>query len=372
MRHVFAFASCLLFVAACGEPAADPVDAGPPDAGGPTGLAVLGGGVHTPDAVDVSVVANVDDGLVFPRDVAVNPEDPSQVWLVNLASTTVVITGYGTATQEAATYSGFGRLHFMARPSALAFGAPGTMATAQEEDEETQPTTPYDFMGPSLWTTDLAIFDAGHSGHIDMLHNSPNGAGIAWETGNVYWVFDGWHQSLTRYDFNMDHGPGGADHSDGIVARYVEGEVGYVDDVPSDLEMDRETGLLYVADTGNARIAVLDTSTGTRGAPISPNYDGTEQYAMDGASLTTFVEGGEPALQRPSGLALHEGHVYVTDNATSRVLAYDMDGELVDWLDLATEVAPSGLMGIDFDADGALLAVDSEGEQLLRVAPLAE
>ena len=77
--------------------------------------------------------------------------------------------------------------------------------------------------------------------------------GIAWEKDNVYWVFDGYHSSITRYDFNEDHGPGGTVHDDGTVSRYVEGKVKRVANVVSHMEMDRESNLLYVADTGNNR-----------------------------------------------------------------------------------------------------------------------
>ena len=59
-------------------------------------------------------------------------------------------------------------------------------------------------MGPTLWTNDGSIYNGGHATHYDMLHDSPNGAGIAWESGTAYWIFDGWHQSLTRYNFRND------------------------------------------------------------------------------------------------------------------------------------------------------------------------
>ena len=98
-----------------------------------------------------------------------------------------------------------------------------------------------------------------------MLHNSPNAAGIAWEKDNAYWVFDGMHGSLTRYDFNSDHGPGGTNHRDGIVARFVEGKVSHEPGVPSHMVYRADTLQLYVADTGNSRIAILETSTGNIG-----------------------------------------------------------------------------------------------------------
>ena len=199
-------------------------------------------------------------------------------------------------------------------------------------------------MGPTLWPSDLDDFDAGHGSHLDMLHNSPNGVGIAWETDNVYWIFDGYHESLTRYDFARDHGQGGADHSDGEVIRYIEGEVGYEDDVSSHLVYDPDTALLYAADTANGRITVLDTASGELGSRIGPNYDGIDQYEADDADFWTLIE--EPDLTKPSGLEIHEYIIYVSDYASGTIFAFDLDGEVVDWLD--TGLGEDTLMGMAF------------------------
>ena len=59
--------------------------------------------------------------------------------------------------------------------------------------------------------------------------------------------------------------------------------------------------------------------------------------------------------------------VFVTDNETSKVLAFDLTGNLLDWLD--TELPPGSLMGITFDARGRLLVVDALGSRVLMIAP---
>lgn len=337
----------------------------------PAGLPLLGDGAHTLDAVDFTVIAGASAALRTPRDLAFHPDRPTELWVLNFDdNTTVVFDNPNTPQQAYNRYSNAAKDHFMASPSALAFGDNGLFATSQETDLPTQGNaTPADFMGPTLWTSDRAIYDGGHMGHMDMLHNSPNGAGIAWESGNVYWVFDGYHESVTRYDFGSDHGPGGADHSDGDVARYVEGEVSYVSRVPSHMVFDHAEQMLYMADSGNNRIAVLDPSVGTMGSRLQPNYDGGAQYAWNGGSIETWLDGADVMLEVPSGLEFQDGLVYVSDNKLSRIVAIDRTTkELVDYLDMGAEVPTGGLMGMAFAADGSLYLVDAVNSQILRVA----
>ncbi len=342
-------------------------DTGGDTGDGPAGLAVLGQDTHSLDAVAVDVLATEEDGLALPRDLEFHPET-GDLWVVNQYDNNVtVLAEPGTESQDTQTIGSYnvGR-HFLAQPSALAFGDDGAFATSHEEDEKTQgPTgTDEDFMGPTLWTWELDDFDGGHGGHLDMLHNSPNAVGIAWETDNKYWVYDGWNTAITSYDFNGDHDLGGSDHSDGEIYRYVEGEVGYVSDVGSHLVFDPSTDLLYIADTGNNRIAVLDTSTGEKGGRISPNYDGADQYSYDGATLTTLVDGSEHGLEQPSGLELADGMLWLSDHATGRIAAFELDGTLVDYLDTGwTE----RIMGLAVQ-DGQVWVVDTTEQEVVRIA----
>lgn len=357
-----------------GDSGPDAVDAGGDASEGLPGLPVLGDGDPSPSSVELETIGTADDGLNVPRDLAFDPEQPGQLWVVNRADHSVtVFTETGTAEQSASHHQGPNSQHFLAEPSGIAFGTGGRFATCHEEDEKTQPSTPENFMGPALWQSNLDDFDGGHGSHVDMLHNSPNAVGIAWDEGDAYWVADGMHASLTRYDFGEPHEPGGTDHSDGKVDRYVEGKIGYVPDVPSHLALDRDAELLYVSDTGNDRIAVLDTTTGSYDGPIFPNYDGTEQSKMGGAELRTLVDGAAvEGMEQPSGLALRDGVLYVSDHETSQLLAFDLDGELLDRLDLSGEVASGGLMGLAFDEEGRLHVVDAVDDRVLRVAPAGE
>jgi len=360
-----------VLLGACGGPHGDDDD-------DDDSIAILGGGSHSTEDLVLTEVASGSAGLNVPRDLAFNPESPSDLYVVNHQNNGLtVIFDAASDDAEAVTYNSLGSEHFLVEPSSIAFGEDGLFATVHETDELTQGPppwgTPEDFMGPTLWDSNENTFDAGHSGHIDMLHNSPNAMGVAWEKNNVYWVFDGYHSSITRYDFRDDHGPGGTDHMDGVVARYVEGEVDRRPDVPSHMEFDHDTDLLYIADTGNKRIAVLDTTTGSDGNDIAPNYDSGfpgatgSQFEVDGADISTLVDGEEHNMTRPSGLALRDGVIYVSDNKRANIMAYDIEtGDLIDFLSL--ELDEGALMGIEFDDEGNLWFVDALDDRIVRIS----
>jgi hypothetical protein len=328
------------------------------------GLVALGSGEHTLEGARLTEVATAADGLASPRDLGFHPE-ADELWIVNHDedATTILFDPDGND-QRSITTDGLEARHFLARPSAIAFGGNGFLATAHEEDRRTQGMngTPADFMGPTLWIADSQEFEGGWASHYDMLHNSPNGVGIAHEPPfNTYWVVDGYHGSLTRYDFGLDHGPGGHDHSDGVIERYAEGEIPYLEGVSSHAEY--ADGLLYVADAGGGRVIAVDPSTATQGNDLAPNYDGGEQYAMNGATVTVLAND----LDTPSGLAIRDGVLYVADHGTSTLYGYDLDGNLLDWLE--TGLPAGSVQGIDLDPDGRLHLVDTVGNRALRIDP---
>ena len=357
----------VLALACTGDEASDDTGEAAPQ----VGLELFGFGDHTADGVDVAVVATADDGLARPMDLAFNPRSPEQLWVVNQNTNGMtLVVDVGTDAQSSDFFTSLGSDHFCIAPSAIAFSDFGNFGTAQDTDDLTQGNlTPADFMGPVLWDDNLDVFDAGHGSHLDMLHNSPLGGGMAWDEGNAYWYFDGYHESITWYDFRDDHGYGGADHSDGVVRRYVEGEVSRYEGVPSHMDYDYANERLYIADTANSRIAVLQTDTGTEGRIIGPNYDGTSQRMMDGAVLTTVYDGSGPeyGVREPAGLDLHDGILYVSDFASGRLLAFTTEGELLDWMDLGR--GPESLAGLEIGPDGALYVTDVATNEILRIRP---
>lgn len=249
--------------------------------------------------------------------------------------------------------------HFMRRPTSIAFGDNGNLSTCGEARTDNYEDDAVDYSGPVLWSSDPAIFGvkptADQNGtHLDMLHDSPFCMGITHERDNVYWVFNGQLGALDRYDFHAPHVIGGDDHSDGEFERYVEGQLVRVPEVPSHLALDHSHGQLYVADTAGGRILRLAIASGVPGANV-PTLDPIAVHRqMDNVGLEQVVAPG--SLGAPSGIALAADRIIVTDNATSRIWWFKLDGTLVGSVD--TGLPAGSLSGIAIGPDGKLYLSD--------------
>lgn len=319
-----------------------------------------------------TVVADQSKGLVVPRGLAFDPADPKTLWVVNrVTEGTVIIYNAGLPNQKSVDKQDSHRSHFMSQVSSIAMGANGTFATCQEN--------PQNFMGPALWPRDTMIYakvnqamvppgqhnhNEPHLGsHLDMLHESPNCMGIVHDHNNVFWVFDGMHGAIVRYDFQNDHGPGFDDHSDGIVRRYTDAVVSRVAGVPSHLALDKASGWLYVADTGNRKIIRLDTRSGQAGT-VLPKAEPSirEHISWTGARVETFISTG---LTQPSGIVIAGDRLFVGDHATGEIAAYDMTGK-----QLARIKTPArAIMGLTIGPDGRLWYTDGIANEVVRIDP---
>lgn len=318
---------------------------------------------------------------------AFNPKVPGELWVtlrkpaVDAPCTEDVPTGCSALIGEmaiitGATGPGFSSRveqdgngwHFLRRPTSIAFGDNGNLATCAEARTGNYDDDEYDFSGPVLWSSDPAIFGAkpepGQNGtHLDMLHSTPFCMGIGHERENVYWAFNGQRGALDRYDFNEPHVIGGEDHTDGELERYVEGSVARTPEIPSHVVVDQQRGRVYAADTGNGRVVAVTLGSGTAGAPV-PEYDGMPRHvAIDGAELSVLVAKG--VLQAPSGVALHGGVLFVTDNATGTVWAFDSEGAELGRL--VTGLAPGSLGGIAIGPDAKAYVADLATGKAYRI-----
>lgn len=399
-------------------------DASAAAGGGPDGSAADGGGLQAVPALDAGAAAPsntagkggstdrtptkepeqpVDDTihvteiattlLASPSDLDFNPYVSDELWVVNHGdSSATIIAHASTQTRSVLRREDpEGASHFMPQPMGLAFGGRETsIVDAQGKPVEgtfaTCPENPAGFMGPTLWASDLRIFgiakpdreapfngpDTGREGpgsHIDMLHRTPACTGIDWEgSGNVYWTYSGTLSMFVRYDFNKDHGIGNDDHSDGSEWRYPVKGISYVMNTPSALAYDREHKRVYMVDTGNARVVGFDPASATMSKPMSggDNVDGLQTALdMSGGSVSDVVPAAF-GLKKPSGLALHESHLYVSDTATSTIHKFDLSGAPLGAA-LIPDLPAGSLAGLTFGPDGKLYFVDMLGSRVLRL-----
>ncbi|MBM4362169.1 MAG: hypothetical protein FJ104_05775 [Deltaproteobacteria bacterium] len=365
----------LLFAVGCGtnEPALLPgVDAGAEPR--PTGPGLLAGG----DATRATLVdLYTPPRGTFAPDLEFNPVRPGELWVVlrrahdgspcdeplpgtrparsceDLAGAVAIFADATSPAPTARLDEDPNSWHFMRLPTAIAFGDGDTFATAGEARTANWDDDPLDFMGPTLWSSDPQIFgiepEGKNGSHLDMLHASPFGMGIAHERDNVYWVANGQTGSLDRYDFAAPHEIGGADHSDGRVWRWLDGELERVPGLPAHLAFDGETGLLYAVDAGHRRVISVDTASGRDDGQVGSDDGqlGPIPLRRDPVQRDLIAPG---RLEAPSGIALAGGYLYVTDSATSSLVAFDLEGSEV--ARYPTGLPPGTLAGVAIGPDG--------------------
>lgn len=344
------------------------------------GLDVLGNQSNDATRVNIDVIATSSDKLDIPRDLDFDPEEPNRLWVVNQADDSVtIIFDAGLDTQSSENLIDPYALHFMEEVSSIDFGQPGTFGTCQESrNTYNGQGGANDFMGPTLWSSDLDVFATSNpeaidylselfgfytdlGSHLDMQHETPLCTGIAWERDNRYWTFDGLNETIDMVDFNEDHGVGYDDHSDGVTAQYDSGGITYVEGISNHMVFDQDSALLYVSDPGNGRIMVLDTTAGTRGRDLPIMEPRTEHYEMESVAATEFATG----LDMPSGLAIQGQYLYVADYSAGAVVAFDLDsGEEIDRLALGRAV-----MGIAVPYEDEIWLTDIIANEVLRITP---
>jgi hypothetical protein len=330
----------------------------------------------------LEVVLDASDGLNRPQDLDFNPERPGELWVVNRNDDSVtIVTDAPEDSRSSEHIIDPYALHFMERVSSIAFGAPGTFGTCQDSrNTYNGNAAPDNFMGPALWSHDMEVFGKSNpdavaylssksgmptdlGSHLDMLHESPLCVGIAWDQLNVYWVFDGAHDAIVRYDFREDHGPGFDDHSDGIITRYIEGEVARVNGAVAHLELDPDADELLIADAGNGRVLALDTTSGRVGEQLRSRELGVDHHTKDDAAFEVLIDG----LVQPGGIVLIDDHVVVTDVGTGEVLIFTRAGKQIATLDTGRGPdALAGLTGLSLDD---LWVVDADADEVLRLRP---
>lgn len=338
--------------------------------------------LENPEATTYRVVADIQDGLVNPVDLDFHPDESRkfELWVVDKGEFSNTMTIYDADTDNPVKeeITDGNSWHFMAQVSSIAYGDNGNWGTAQGIQDANRSGGV--FTGPSLWSSDMSVYgvignpasQAFNGSHLDMLHQSPYGMGIAHEVDNVYWVFDGFNEHIVRYDFVQDHGPGQADHSDGIVHRYTEVQVQRDQStntvsriVSSHMVLDKQTGWLYIVDTGNKRILRMDINSGTQGATLPFNQEPLADYrTIENVTWEVLVDSG---LDMPSGIDISGNKVVVTDHGSNEVIMYEASPAGLAELGRVSPPDAVGLMGVKIGPDGQIWYVDRDAREIVHM-----
>lgn len=323
-------------------------------------------------------ISTASDGLDTPRDLDFHPVLSNyELWVINTETeasggTTTKYSNAGQVGQTALNQQDGNAWHFMSLPTAIAFSDNGNFATSPGVFDANHQGTSSAFTGPSLWDSNPSVYaqpSGGNGSHIDMLHESPHAMGIAHEKDNVFWLYDGYSKDIVRYDFAADHGPGNGFHGDAIIRRYTTGlnlEPDPTYHVVSHVVLDKSTGWLYIADTGNDRILRLDINTGavSGNTPVYGQNEGLVEYS-DMMNFT-FEEVPTTNLDQVSGIEVFNDRLLASDYGTGDIIIYDISANPVTEMGRISTGA-QGIMGLKVGPDGKIWYVDAEAEKVFRI-----
>jgi len=335
------------------------------------------------------VIADSSDDLSDPTDLEFHPGRANELWVANKATDSITIVhNTGLESQTSEIRLDVNRNHFLEEVSAISFGSyhpefDWQWGSAQESlNTYNEQGNPNYFMGPALWPSSLdhfAVENQNNEGgllgsHIDMLHESPYGVGIAHDYDNVYWYNDGYYGELVRYDFMMDHDTGGHEHSDGVVQRYSEIQLNHSYGTPGHMVLNKETGILYISDAGANRVIWVNTDDTT--------YQ-TEDIMSDSSRLETLAEYSsisgiewgilDEGMSRPSGIAVEGDQLFVSLNGNSSIISYSLNSDGKSAVEVGTIItSASSIMGIEIGPEGHLYYVDNVRNEVVRVDPVLD
>ena len=339
------------------------------------------------DGFSEVVIANGNDDLNGPTDLEFHPGRANELWIANQATDSMtIVSNTGLENQTSENREDAYSNHFLEEVSAIAFGAYHEEFDWQwGSAQETANTycgqgSPNNFMGPTLWPSSLDHYAEENQNnnllgsHIDMNHESPFGVGIAHDSDNVYWYNDGYYRELVRYDFAEDHDTGYDDHSDAIVHRYSDIQLNHMMGIPGHMVLDKDTGILYIADPAANRVLWVDTDDSTYTTTDIMN-DASRLEPLAEYSRINGIDWGVLAtgLDRPSGIALDDGQLFVSEYGNGNIVAYELpsDGKGGTYLD-EIQTTATQIMGLEVGPNGHLYYIDHAQNEVVRIDPYTD
>ena len=284
---------------------------------------------------------------------------------------TVIFHNTGLSSQSSEYRKDSYSRHFMHTASSLAFDNQGFFANTLECQDANNNSNGF-FSGPTLWDSDLSIYAVMNQdgpllgSHLDMIHQSPFSMGIEYAgSGNIYWVFDGYHSSIVRYDFATPHEIGGHDHSDGKVWRYDEVDIAREEGIPSHMILDDDSGFLYIADTGNQRILKFNVNSGNYSYDLTPYGESLAEYfMMENADWEIYIN---QDLEKPSGIDIYNDRLIVSDYSSGKIIFYDISINPPIELGRIDTGNQNNIMGIKIDSNQKIWYVNYHHNNVIRI-----
>jgi hypothetical protein len=320
------------------------------------------------------VIVNSSDQISEPRDLDFH--QAGDLWVINKGTensggSTVKITNPWTSSQSDLWQQDDNAWHFMSLPSGIAFGTSDNFATSPSVFDANHQGGNNPFTGPTLWSSNPNIYaqpSGGNGSHMDMLHESPNALGIAFESHNTYWVYDSYNNDVVRYEFSDDHGPGNSYHGDGLIHRYPGMGLDNINThIVCHLELDENQQWLYFVDNGNNRVLRLDITTGSLGGTPSfgPHEDVAEYKNIIGFDWEEVVTTG---LVEPAGIDVIGNNMVVTDHSNGDIIFYDIT--TMPAVELGRlETGEPGIMGTVLGPQGRVWYCNTTLDKVVRVEP---
>lgn len=332
------------------------------------------------DPLVYTTIGNSTQQVNLPKDLDFKP-NTNELWVGNYGTTSggsvVIFYNAGETNQTFQYRKDSHSSHFMRFTSAIAMGDNGEWANTSEIQNTSSPTST--FMGPSLWTSDTNIFakvfqNAWVNGlplgsHLDMLHQSPFAMGIAHDSAKQYWVFDGHNGNLCKYDYVIDHSPGYDNHSAGKIWRYTDITLTRTPGIPGHMVLDKNTGWLYIVDTGTNRLIRVNTNTGTVVGPLTVPSTANEPLAGYWAVNGAVVEVVATYTSQHCGVDHFNDRLVVTDYSNGNIHIYNTSTPSPTLLGTITTGQP-GIMGVKIGPDGKIWYVNNTLNRVVRIDPL--
>lgn len=329
------------------------------------------------------LVASASNSVSSPVDIDFHPDKvnrPFELWILNQGTestggSTVIVSNANQNTRTYKYVKDGNAWHFMSMASALAFGDSDWATSADVLDANHGQGGSGIYTGPSLWSSNLSIYgvvgnpssQTVNGSHLDMIHQSPFGKGIAFEKGLAFWVLDGFEKNLKRYDYVSPHQPGGSDHSAGEVRVYTDFTFKKHATLPSHIIIDANRKYLYGCDPVGKRIFRVDIKSGSNaGLGVKVNNEPLSgYYKFTGLITTDVVTSG---LTAPVGIDVYGDRLVVTDNGTSEIIIYNITNNFseVGRLKVSYTSSPN-LMGIKVGPDGKLYFADKINKKVYMI-----